>query len=98
MSESPAACPSLRLLQITDNQLQDWSEVRKFGLLYPSLSTLVLANNSVGSVSDSKKTLEGLFPKLRSINLNNSGQERRDGCRSLALWRSFDPASFFRAQ
>lgn len=74
VSESQTTCPSLRLLQITDNQLQDWAEVRKFGLLYPSLSTLVLANNSVDSVGDTKETLEHLFPNLRSINLNNSGR------------------------
>lgn len=73
MSESQASCPSLNLLQITGNQLQDWSEVRKFGLLYPSLSTLVLANNGLSSVGDTKETLEHLFPNLRSINLNNSG-------------------------
>ncbi|KAF6726201.1 Tubulin-specific chaperone cofactor E-like protein [Oryzias melastigma] len=86
VSESPAPCSSLRLLQITDNQLQDWSEVRKFGQLYPSLSTLVLANNSVDSVSDSKKTLEDLFPNLRSINLNNSG---------LSTWTDIERLNFF---
>jgi len=78
VSESQTSCPSLRLLQITENQLQDWAEVRKFGLLYPSLSTLVLANNSLDSVEDTKETLERLFPNLRSINLNNSGLESKD--------------------
>lgn len=73
MSESQTSCPSLRLLQITENQLQDWAEVRKFGLMYPSLSTLVLANNSVESVGDTQETLRCLFPNLRTINLNNSG-------------------------
>ncbi|XP_069565786.1 tubulin-specific chaperone cofactor E-like protein isoform X1 [Brachyistius frenatus] len=73
VTESQTSCPSLRLLQITDNQLRDWAEVRKFGLLYPSLRTLVLANNSLDSVEDTKETLESLFPKLHSINLNNSG-------------------------
>lgn len=42
-------------------------------MIYPSLSTLVLANNSVESVDDSQETLQLLFPNLRSINLNNSG-------------------------
>lgn len=73
VSESQASCPSLRLLQITDNQLREWAEVRKFGQMYPSLSTLVLANNSVDSVGDTQETLQRLFPNLRSINLNNSG-------------------------
>lgn len=86
VSESQTACPSLRLLQITDNQLQDWAEVRKFGLLYPSLSTLVLANNSVDSVGDTKETLEHLFPNLRSINLNNSG---------LSKWIDIERLNFF---
>lgn len=75
VSESQTSCPSLRLLQITDNQLQEWVEVRKFGLMYPRLSTLVLANNSVNSVGDTQETLQRLFPNLRSINLNNSGLE-----------------------
>lgn len=74
VSETHTSCPSLRLLQITDNQLQDWSEVRKLGVMYPGLSALVLANNSVKSVSDSQDSLCRLFPNLRSINLSNSGQ------------------------
>uniref|UniRef100_A0A3Q4H4N7 Tubulin folding cofactor E-like b n=1 Tax=Neolamprologus brichardi TaxID=32507 RepID=A0A3Q4H4N7_NEOBR len=86
VSESQTPCPSLRLLQITDNQLQDWAEVRKFGLLYPNLSTLVLANNSVDSVGDTKETLEHLFPNLRSINLNNSG---------LSKWIDIERLNFF---
>lgn len=73
VSESQTSCPSLRLLQITDNQLEAWAEVRKFGQMYPSLRTLVLANNSVDSVGDSHDALQQLFPNLRSINLNNSG-------------------------
>ncbi|XP_030602232.1 tubulin-specific chaperone cofactor E-like protein [Archocentrus centrarchus] len=86
VSESQTSCPSLRLLQITENQLQDWAEVRKFGLLYPNLSTLVLANNSVDSVGDTKETLESLFPNLRSINLNNSG---------LRKWADIERLNFF---
>lgn len=86
VSESQTPCPSLRLLQITDNQLQEWTEVRKFGRLYPSLSTLVLANNSVESVGDTKETLERLFPNLRSINLNNSG---------LSKWEDIERLNFF---
>lgn len=73
MPESQAACPSLRLLQMTDNQLREWAEVKKLGKMYPSLSTLVLANNSVDSVGDRQETLQQLFPNLHSINLNNSG-------------------------
>lgn len=73
VSESQTSCPSLRLLQITDNQLKEWAEVRKLGQMYPSLKTLILANNSVDSVSDTRETLEQLFPNLRTINLNNSG-------------------------
>uniref|UniRef100_A0A1A8NSJ3 Tubulin folding cofactor E-like b n=1 Tax=Nothobranchius pienaari TaxID=704102 RepID=A0A1A8NSJ3_9TELE len=86
VSESRASCSSLSLLQITDNQLQDWAEVRKFGRLYPSLSTLVLANNSINSVEDTKESLEHLFPNLRSINLNNSG---------LSKWEDIEKLTFF---
>lgn len=73
VSESQTSCPSLRLLQITENHLREWAEVRKFGMMYPSLSTLVLANNNLDSVGDTQETLQCLFPNLRSINLNNSG-------------------------
>uniref|UniRef100_A0A3P8SXV5 Tubulin folding cofactor E like n=1 Tax=Amphiprion percula TaxID=161767 RepID=A0A3P8SXV5_AMPPE len=86
VSESQTSCPSLRLLQITDNQLQKWAEVRKFGLLYPSLSALVLANNSVDSVGDTQETLQHLFPNLHSINLNNSG---------LSKWDDIERLNFF---
>ncbi|XP_054481935.1 tubulin-specific chaperone cofactor E-like protein [Anoplopoma fimbria] len=86
VSESQTSCPSLRLLQITDNQLQEWAEVRKFGQMYPSLKTLVLANNSVDSVGDTHDTLQWLFPNLRSINLNNSG---------LRKWEDIERLNFF---
>ncbi|XP_029374995.1 tubulin-specific chaperone cofactor E-like protein [Echeneis naucrates] len=86
VTESQTPCPSLRLLQITDNQLQQWAEVRKFGVIYPCLSTLVLANNSVDSVGDSQETLQRLFPNLRSINLNNSG---------LSTWDDIERLNFF---
>ncbi|XP_036974939.1 tubulin-specific chaperone cofactor E-like protein isoform X1 [Acanthopagrus latus] len=86
VSESQKSCPSLRLLQITENQLQHWAEVRKLGMIYPSLNTLVLANNSVESVDDSQETLQLLFPNLRSINLNNSG---------LSKWEDIERLNFF---
>nr|XP_046265722.1 tubulin-specific chaperone cofactor E-like protein isoform X1 [Scatophagus argus] len=85
VSESHAVCPSLRLLQIADNQLHEWAEVRKFGMMYPSLSTLVLANNSLDSVGDTQETLQRLFPNLRSINLNNSG---------LSKWEDIERLNF----
>ncbi|XP_078122584.1 tubulin-specific chaperone cofactor E-like protein isoform X1 [Sander vitreus] len=86
VSESQTSCPSLRLLQITDNQLKEWAEVRKLGQMYPSLKTLILANNSVDSVSDTRETLEQLFPNLRTINLNNSG---------LSKWEDIERLAFF---
>ncbi|XP_071362009.1 tubulin-specific chaperone cofactor E-like protein isoform X2 [Trachinotus anak] len=86
VSESQRPCPSLRLLQITDNQLREWAEVRKFGVMYPCLSTLVLANNIVDSVGDAQETLQRLFPNLRSINLNNSG---------LSKWEDIERLNFF---
>ncbi|XP_056140661.1 tubulin-specific chaperone cofactor E-like protein [Lampris incognitus] len=84
--ESQAPCPSLRRLQITDNQLQEWAEVRKFGSMYPCLDTLVLANNNLNSVEDTQATLQYLFPNLRSINLNNSG---------LCKWEDIERLNFF---
>ncbi|XP_077402751.1 tubulin-specific chaperone cofactor E-like protein isoform X3 [Vanacampus margaritifer] len=86
VSQSRTSCPSLRLLQITDNHLRDWAEVRKFGLMYPSLSELVLANNSVESVADSHQTLQRLFPNLRCISLNNS---------ALSKWEDIERLNFF---
>ncbi|KAJ0062193.1 hypothetical protein NL108_017635, partial [Boleophthalmus pectinirostris] len=71
-------CPSLRLLQITENRLQLWAHVRHLGLMYPGLSSLVLANNRLLSVDDHQDALTRLFPNLRSINLNNSGLSRWD--------------------
>lgn len=73
VAESRTTCPTLHLLHMTDNQLRDWTEVRKLGAMYPCLSSLVLANNHVTSVDDAGET----FPNLRSINLNNSGLTRR---------------------
>ncbi|TTO95312.1 Tubulin-specific chaperone cofactor E-like protein [Bagarius yarrelli] len=70
---SATPCPSLRLLHITDNSLQDWSEVRKFGIMFPSLDTLVLANNHLNSILESEDNIRRLFANLRSINLHNSG-------------------------
>ncbi|XP_030633079.1 tubulin folding cofactor E-like a [Chanos chanos] len=73
VSPSPVPCPSLRLLHITDNNLHDWAEVRKFGSMFPALDTLVLANNNLSSIQDSGDVMRRLFPNLRSINLHNTG-------------------------
>ncbi|CAN9511031.1 unnamed protein product [Ophioblennius macclurei] len=83
---SSVACPTLRLLHITDNSLQDWAEVRKFGTLFPSLDTLVMANNNLASIQDNKDILQRLFPNLRSINLHNSGLNR---------WEDIEKLNFF---
>lgn len=86
VSASSMACPSLRLLHITDNSLKDWAEVRKFGSMFPSLDTLIMANNNLASIEDSKDILLRLFPKLRSINLHNSGLNR---------WEDIEKLNFF---
>lgn len=83
VSASSVACPSLRLLHITDNSLKDWAEVRKFGSMFPSLDTLVMANNNLASIQDSKDILPRLFPNLRSINLHNSGLNQWDDIEKL---------------
>lgn len=76
VSQSCTTCPSLRLLQMTDNKLRGWTDVRKLGMMYPGLSALVLANNNLDSVGDTQEVLQRLFPNLRSINLNYSGLRR----------------------
>ncbi|XP_029028294.1 tubulin-specific chaperone cofactor E-like protein isoform X1 [Betta splendens] len=86
VSASSVACPTLRLLHITDNSLQDWAEVRKFGSMFPGLDTLVMANNNLASIQDSKDILRRLFPNLRSINLHNSG---------LSQWEDIEKLNFF---
>ncbi|XP_047450779.1 tubulin-specific chaperone cofactor E-like protein [Mugil cephalus] len=86
VSASSVACPTLRLLHITDNNLQDWAEIRKFGSMFPSLDTLVMANNNLASIQDSKDILQRLFPNLRSINLHNSG---------LNQWEDIEKLNFF---
>ncbi|XP_018080117.1 tubulin folding cofactor E-like L homeolog isoform X1 [Xenopus laevis] len=70
---SPVCYRSLKLLHITDNNLQDWSEIRKLGTMFPCLDTLVLANNNLSKIEDSEESLPRLFPKLRSISLHKAG-------------------------
>lgn len=67
-------CHSLKLLHITDNNLQDWTEIRKLGAMFPSLDTLVLANNHVSAIEEPDDSLARLFPNLRSISLHKSGE------------------------
>ncbi|XP_029107111.1 tubulin-specific chaperone cofactor E-like protein isoform X2 [Scleropages formosus] len=86
VTPSVSPCPSLRLLHITDNNLQDWCEVRKFGPMFPGLDTLVMANNNLSSIEDSGEALRRLFPNLRSINLHNSG---------LNSWEDIEKLNFF---
>ncbi|XP_028319583.1 tubulin folding cofactor E-like a [Gouania willdenowi] len=86
VSASNVVCPTLRLLHITDNSLEDWAEVRKFGSLFPSLDTLVMANNNLASIQDNKEILQLLFSNLRSINLNNTG---------LTCWEDIEKLNFF---
>lgn len=73
VAPSTVSCMSLRLLHITDNNLHDWAEVRKFGTIFPALDTLIMANNNLSSIDDAGDTLQRLFPNLRSINLHNAG-------------------------
>ncbi|KAM6987765.1 tubulin folding cofactor E-like a isoform 1-T1 [Tautogolabrus adspersus] len=86
VSVSSVVCPTLRLLHITDNSLKDWTEVRKFGSMFPSLETLIMANNHLTSIQDNKDILQRLFPKLRSMNMNNSG---------LSQWDDIEKLNFF---
>ncbi|MBN3293338.1 TBCEL protein, partial [Polypterus senegalus] len=79
-------CPTLRLLHITDNNLHDWKEVRKFGAMFPGLDTLVMANNHLNEIGDSGDTLSRLFPSLRSVNLHNSG---------LSSWEDIEKLNLF---
>lgn len=69
-------CHSLKLLHITDNNLQDWTEIRKLGVMFPSLDTLVLANNHLNAIEEPADSLARLFPNLRSISLHKSGETR----------------------
>uniref|UniRef100_A0A3P9P4N4 Tubulin folding cofactor E-like a n=1 Tax=Poecilia reticulata TaxID=8081 RepID=A0A3P9P4N4_POERE len=86
VSASSVACPTLRLLHITDNSLHDWAEVGKFGSMFPSLDTLIMANNNLASIQDNEDILARLFPNLRRINLNNSGLNR---------WEDIEKLNFF---
>lgn len=86
VSVSSTLCPSLRLLHITDNQLQDWAEVRKLGLMYTGMMSLILANNSLSSIHEPEDSLQRLFPNLRSINLHNSG---------LSCWEDIEKLNSF---
>ncbi|XP_051552636.1 tubulin-specific chaperone cofactor E-like protein [Myxocyprinus asiaticus] len=86
VSASSVPFPSLRLLHITDNQLQEWAEVRKLGLMYPGLVSLILANNSLSAIHEPEDSLQRLFPNLRSINLHNSGLSRWEDIQKLNLF------------
>uniref|UniRef100_A0A8C5PR82 Tubulin folding cofactor E like n=1 Tax=Leptobrachium leishanense TaxID=445787 RepID=A0A8C5PR82_9ANUR len=70
---SPVCFQSLKLLHITDNNLQNWSEIRKLGIIFPSLDTLILANNNILAIGDTEDTMARLFPKLRLLSLHKSG-------------------------
>ncbi|XP_038937344.1 tubulin-specific chaperone cofactor E-like protein isoform X2 [Rattus norvegicus] len=79
-------CHSLKLLHITDNNLQEWTEIRKLGVMFPSLDTLVLANNHVNAIEEPADSLARLFPNLRSISLHKSG---------LQSWEDIDKLNSF---
>ncbi|CAH2319464.1 tubulin-specific chaperone cofactor E [Pelobates cultripes] len=74
---------SLKLLHITDNNLQDWSEVRKLGIMFPCLDTLILANNNILSIEDTEDSLVRLFPSLRLLSLHKSGLNSWDDIEKL---------------
>ncbi|XP_068097105.1 tubulin-specific chaperone cofactor E-like protein isoform X2 [Hyperolius riggenbachi] len=78
---SPVCFRSVKLLHITDNNLQEWSDVCKLGTMFPCLHTLVLANNNILTLGDSEESLSRLFPNLRSISLHKSG---------LSSWEDID--------
>ncbi|XP_077903305.1 tubulin-specific chaperone cofactor E-like protein isoform X2 [Ictidomys tridecemlineatus] len=86
VSCSSICCHSLKLLHITDNNLQDWTEIRKLGVMFPSLDTLVLANNHLNAIEEPDDSLARLFPNLRSISLHKSG---------LQSWEDIDKLNSF---
>ncbi|XP_058865527.1 tubulin-specific chaperone cofactor E-like protein isoform X1 [Acipenser ruthenus] len=90
VSHSSVRCSSLRLLHITDNNLQDWSEVCKVGAMFPCLDTLVMANNHLSSIGGSEETLSRLFPCLHHINLHNSGLNSWGDIEKLNLFPKLD--------
>ncbi|XP_074068329.1 alpha-tectorin [Macrotis lagotis] len=86
VSCSSICCQSLKLLHITDNNLQDWTEIRKLGVMFPSLDTLILANNHLNAIEEPDDSLARLFPNLRSISLHKSG---------LHSWEDIDKLNSF---
>lgn len=42
--------------------------------MFPSLDTLILANNNLTTIEETEDSLARLFPNLRSINLHKSGE------------------------
>lgn len=47
--------------------------------MFPSLDTLILANNNLTTIEESEDSLARLFPNLRSINLHKSGESQEAG-------------------
>ncbi|XP_061411742.1 tubulin-specific chaperone cofactor E-like protein [Lethenteron reissneri] len=70
---SPDVYHNMKLLHITDNQLREWQDVLMLGLIFPSLETMVLSNNRVGSLSSEPAELTQAFTNLKHLNLHNWG-------------------------
>ncbi|XP_067936166.1 tubulin-specific chaperone cofactor E-like protein [Watersipora subatra] len=81
------AYDSLRLLQLTDNNLSGWRDVQKLDELFPRLETLVLALNNISSCG----SLEGnvsLFSHLSVLNMNNTAISEWDELDKLSAIKS----------
>ncbi|XP_072166302.1 tubulin-specific chaperone cofactor E-like protein [Diadema setosum] len=65
----PNCHPKLKLLHFNSNRVEDWKEIEKLGVAFPSLETLVLMENPIRTLQDCDPTR---FPRLRMLCLSKT--------------------------
>ncbi|XP_067936829.1 tubulin-specific chaperone cofactor E-like protein [Watersipora subatra] len=88
------AYDTLRLLQLTDNNISSWRDVQRLDELFPRLKTLVLALNNISSCG----SLEGnasIFSHLSVLNMNNTAISEWDELYKLSAINSLSDIRLF---
>jgi Leucine-rich repeat (LRR) protein len=79
VGDDPVWLPSVTTVRLSNNTIGDWKEVIMIGMMFPSLTTLVLSGNPLPNMlPELRDIFVANFSHLRSLNLANTSIDRFD--------------------
>ncbi|XP_067935453.1 tubulin-specific chaperone cofactor E-like protein [Watersipora subatra] len=88
------AYDSLRLLQLTENNIRDWKDVQRLDKVFPKLRNLTLAHNNITSCGNGDENAS-MFAHLSVLNMNNTAISEWDELDKLSAIKSVSDIRLF---